>query len=178
MRFIIHAAALCLILALILPAAALAQYEEDGPTKLNVRLGLFRPFDNEAQLNTGKTWSSIGLNYDLKTNEQGRPILQAELGLMDSTDTDDKVITLGANKLWWQKPTGTSLYYGAGLGLAKFTILEEKKLTLTGQLLVGFSVSDNYFVELRGLIVPSMDLLGAKVKMSGVVLSVGTRKLF
>ncbi|MDO8588478.1 MAG: hypothetical protein Q7T82_15730 [Armatimonadota bacterium] len=176
MRFVTRAAVLCLMLALIAPAATMAQ--DDEPTKLNVRIGLFRPLDTQTQTFNGKTWSCEGLIYDLKLNDNGRPTTQVELGLIESIDSADSAMMLGANKLWWQKPTGTSLYYGAGAGVAKFKVFGQSKLEPTGQLFVGFNVSDSYFFELRALIVPPIDIFGIEVKMSGIMLTAGTRKLF
>ena len=178
MRLFTYAAVLFVVIALVLPTTVRAQYEEDEPSKLNIRLGLFRPLDAQTELISGKDWSCEELLYNSQRDEANRPTAQFELGIMESLSTDDSAIMLAANKLWWQKPTGNSFYYGAGAGVAKFRIFGERKLTATGQLFLGYNVGDSYFVEARGLIVPEYELFGAKINLTGVMLSIGTRKLF
>ena len=178
MRLFTYAAVLFVVIALVAPTTARAQYEEDGPTKLNVRLGLFRPLDAQTEIISGKNWSCEELLYDFQRDEANRPTGQFELGIMESLSTDDSAIMVAANKLWWQKPTGNSFYYGAGAGVAKLNIVGERKLTATGQLFLGYNIGDSYFVEARGLIIPDYELYSAKINLSGVMLSIGTRKLF
>ena len=171
--------ALLVVLGIILPIAAFAQYETDEHTKLNLKVGLYRPSDSTTTNALGHNWSLVELIYDCKRDDMHRPIIQAELGQLESSSGSDSALVMAVNKLWWREAKGSnSLYYGAGVGAYKMNLFDQKDTKPSGQLLVGYSFKESYFAELRETIVSPMTIGGTDFSLSGLTLSVGTRKLF
>lgn len=181
MKTMRYVAALAVLIALAVGSAQ-AQ-EEERASKFNIRLGLYRPSDGTTKSITGQNWSVVGLTYDWKRDESDRPVLQAEFSVVEANGSDAQVLRLGFSKLWWQKSSGESgLYYGGGVGLHKIRAGGERENRVGGQIFVGYSIKDAYYLELRDTLLSSITVgnppFTANINLSGFEISVGTRRLF
>jgi hypothetical protein len=170
---------LCLV-----SSAAFAQYDEDEPSKVNLKVGYFMPQSSLARNLAGKSWSMLELTYDANRDEASRPTVQISFGLMEPFNSSgSSMVKLHADRLFWKTTKGdSSLFYGAGAGLYKMKSFRETELNTGGELFVGYNIRNEYTLELRGVIVQPMTigsgLSAFDVNLSGLMICAGTRKLF
>ncbi|MDO8682074.1 MAG: hypothetical protein Q7N50_01140 [Armatimonadota bacterium] len=174
---------LTIIIGTLAPAMVWAQYEDDQPSKMGLKLGFYRPAGADDRAITDNNWIVEELTYDFKHDEMGRTVATAELGLFDGSGVSNpSALMFAASRIWISDAKGgNSLYYGAGAGLMRIKFFDEKNVKPMGQLFAGYNFGGAYFAELRLLVTGEVDapFIGApSLNMTGYTLSVGTKKLF
>ena len=179
MRIVNIALAGCALLGILLPAAAWAQYEEEGTaSKINLRLGLTRLLGSDEKRITSKSWYTEEIIYDYKQDDTGRTLGQIGLGLSEpSGGSSASILFATVNKLWWKDAkNGKAFFGGAGIGAYKIKLFGDTELKPGAQVFGGYNFTEEYFAELRLTAMPSS--FGNLVNFSSLTLSVGTRRLF
>jgi hypothetical protein len=179
MRKYVLALAAVLLLSVLVSMPAFAQ-DDDESTRLNLRVGFLFPSDSFTKSRISHTWSLEELTYDTKRDEAGHPILQANLGLIQTTSgSSGSMFKLGLDRIFWKKTGGDNyLTYGLGGGLYKTKAFGQSELKTGAEFFVGYCFHDAYTLELRELVVSPLDLGTNDLKPSGLMICASTRKLF
>lgn len=184
MKKLIIVVAVAMLLCLLFSAMAFAQYDEDQPSRLNLRIGLLKPTDSLTKSATNSKWSLEELTYDVKGGETGHPKYQLSLGLLSPFSiSGTSMIKVGVDRMFWKPTKGdSSLFFGVGGGLYKTRALGKTKLNTGAELFLGYSFHDAYTLEVRDLIVSPMTIGSGTsafdLNFSGLMMCVSTRKLF
>ena len=177
---------------------ALAQYEEEEPSKLSIRVGIYRPTGSTLRSEGNSTWKMLCIGYSLKLDEKGRPKTYAELErtAVDEYRLDAQMTGLTYTKLWYkedkevvnpeeEEPKIRGFYYGIGAGV--YIVKEELRevwgspsesnsgTKLGVSLTAGYNFNPNWFAEIR---YNQMGKLAEGVDFSGFGLFVGTNQIF
>jgi len=178
-------AALVAGVALLFGAAVQAQYEDENHSRLNLKLGMFRPMGSAERASTSSQWYTESLAYDCKIDEQGHPAGQLAISQTEPRGSSDaSILTASVSKLWWKNlHGGKSLYFGVGVGGARLKLIGDKTTTVEGDFFVGYAISDAYYLELRYIALPSWTATrpyygDIKTNFSGLGLALGARRLF
>ena len=162
---------------------ALAQYDEDKPSKLSVGIGLYRPSGAMLRTEGGSTWKAFSVNYNLKINEMGKPdtCIAIEHTAKSGTWFDGHLTAIRCVKLWQKKsasPRGAYFGTGAGIYLLKAEqryVKEYSGAKFGISLLGGYNLNENWFAELR---YNRVGELAPDVNFSGLALYVGAGRVF
>lgn len=187
-----------LLLVVVICSYALAQYEEDRPGKISIRVGLYRPAGSTLRNEGNSTWKVLEVAYNLKLDEKGRPntFISLERSAVDEYRLDAQMTGISYNKIIYNdnrvisnpnddEPKIRGFYYGAGLGVY---MLKEELREVWGSpsednsgtklgisLTAGYNFSANWFAEIR---YNRMGKLATNVDFSGLGLFVGANQLF
>ncbi|MCL6519846.1 MAG: hypothetical protein K6T99_08440 [Armatimonadetes bacterium] len=176
-----------ILLVILLCSQGAAQYEEQ-PSKISIKVGMFRPSSENLRAGGGSLWKSFGIDYVLAFDEMSKPVTYITL---DRTAQDDYALTASImpityTRLW---RTGTSsskpFYFGAGVGISFLDIKEypvhppfvpadEKKTSFVINGIVGYEFSESFFAELRYMKAGKV----ADIDFSGMTLYFGVKNLF
>lgn len=183
MRIVSVAVSLVAAVALIAPAA-MAQYDSEQPSKLSLKVGLYRLTGSDDRAKAGKRWYTEEVLYNYKLNDRGLPVGQAGLGLYEgSGGSDSSMIVVTASSLWWQEKEAGNLFYGGvGIGAYRMKHLGDQSVKAGVQLFGGYTFHDAYFAELRLTIVPSWTAdsgFGYRedINLSGWTAAIGIKRL-
>lgn len=184
--------ALIMVLVAAAVSQALAQYEEDKPSKLSIKVGLYRPSGSALREQGGSTWKAFGVSYNLRLDEMGKPDTCASVE--HGADKEDRfaayTTAMSLMKVWHKKtasPRGPYFGAGAGVYLLKAENLVERPWPdppcwekqsgskLGFSVLGGYNLSENWFAELRYF---NMGKLGPDLNFSGIAVYIGTGQVF
>ncbi|MCL6630036.1 MAG: outer membrane beta-barrel protein [Armatimonadetes bacterium] len=195
-----HVSTLILVFLLVafICSHTLAQYEEDRPGKISIRVGAYRPAGSTLRNEGNSTWKVLGVAYNLSLDEKGRPntFVGLERSAVDEYRLDAQMTGITYNKIWYRdvravsnpdddEPKIRGFYCGAGLGVY---MLKEELREVWGSpsednsgtklgisLTAGYNFSSNWFAEIR---YNRMGKLATNVDFSGLGLFVGANQLF
>ena len=188
MRRSLGACALIMLLGAAV-SPALAQYEEDKPSKLSVSIGVFRPSGSALRNDGSSTWKALSVGYNLRMNEMGRPDTRITIERTADRESrfDGNLTAISCVKLWHKKdPEPRGPYFGMGAGVYLLKAEKAPDLFLLGgeehsgtkfgfSLIGGYNFNGNWFAELR---YNSVSKLAPGVDFSGLTLYVGVGQLF
>jgi|GEM_PF-849774 len=151
--------AICLSLA-VLPCA-FAQYNEDQPGKIVLRVGFYGPMGDLGDRGDS-IWQAVGVDYVRGYDPQNRPItyFSLERATGDAQRFQGSITSLTYTRVSRKDESlKRTFYYGVSGGiywidteyydLAKFQVVSDSGLTLGASGIIGYDFNENYFVEGR-----------------------------
>ena len=181
--------ALVILLTLAAGSQAFAQYDEDRPSKLNIRFGVYRPSGSKLRAEGGSVWKTFGFDYTAQFDQLGRP--RGQFSLESAAESKGRfkgrLTSVQYTRFLRKKSSSNSrgFYLGAGTGVflaserlegTWFEPPEKESGTKLGFSAVGgYDFNANWFAEVRyariGELAPGVDF-------SGLSLVIGARQLF
>ena len=168
-----------LAVLLAIPAASLAQYNEEVPAKMALRGGIYQPAGS-AMRDQSSAWPAFGVDYVLAFDEAQKPEYAVALSYTGATKDllNAKIIGLQYTKYWSNSPEpDKGLYYGMGPGVYSEKVdlaeefsrpaIHESKTQVGFNVLGGYHLSPYWFVEVRytklGKLATGIDFSGFSV---------------
>ncbi len=166
---------------------AFAQYDEDRPSKLNIRFGVYKPSGSKLRSEGGSMWKTFGFDYTVQFDQLGRPRGQFSLETAAESKGRFKGRLTSVQYTRYLHKTSRrphGLYFGTGVGVFMaserleatfFDPPEKVSGTKLGFSAVGgYDFNANWFAEVRyariGKLAPDVDF-------SGLSLVIGARQL-
>ncbi|MDI6828199.1 MAG: hypothetical protein QME62_06930 [Armatimonadota bacterium] len=176
-----------ILLAVLTCSQAVAQYEEQ-PSKIGIKIGMFRPSSENLRAGGGSLWKSFGIEYVLAFDETSKPTTYIAL---DRTSKDEYALTASVmpityNRIWRSgNASSKPFYFGAGVGVSFLDIKEypvhppfvpadEKKISFAVNGVLGYEFNESFFGELRYTKAGK----AADIDFSGLTFYLGIRNLF
>lgn len=160
-----------------LASAAIAQYEDSGPSKFGIRIINFLPIDSNLK-DLKSLWMGPALDWHLSFDEDGRPERLMTLGLIDS---GDGYLKASEEFLTYTKIDRTpvsdnkSRYTGYGGGIHRLGLrtysFDGNALRPSVHALYGQEFNDTYFAEIRVDLIPKWK----DANWGGIYLNIGSR---
>lgn len=185
----IHKILLVLIGLLLFVTAAnvCAQYEEDKPGKVVLRVGFYGPLGDLGDRGDS-IWQAVGVDYVRKYDSQARPMTYFSL---ERANGDEQRFQGSITCLTYTRITRKdeeklrrALYYGVSGGiywidteyfdLNRFQVVSDSGLTLGASGIIGYDFNENYFIEARYTLTGK----AGEDSFNGYAIMFGVRNLF
>ncbi|MEN6520023.1 MAG: hypothetical protein ABFD46_02585 [Armatimonadota bacterium] len=160
-----------------LASAAIAQYEDDKPSKIGIGLINFLPMDSDLK-DLRSMWMGPVIDWHLSFDEEGRPDRLVSLGFIDS---GEKYIKASEEFATYTKINRTpisenrSRYIGYGGGIHRLKLrtygYDDGTFKPSVHALYGQEFNDIYFAEIRVDLLPKWK----DADWGGISLNIGTR---
>ena len=174
-----------LVVLLAIPVVSLAQYNEQGPSKINVRGGMHQPAGSRLK-DESPLWVDFGVDYVLAFDEAQSPQDVASLSYTGSSKNLLQAKLLGLQFMrYWSSSTepDKGFYYGAGAGVYLAAVkldeafptpaVDESKVQAGLTVMGGYHLSPYWFAEVR---YTKMEELAEGVDLSGLSVFVGVKR--
>ena len=178
------------VLLIIAPASKLlAQYEEDEPSRVSLKVGLYKP--SGSRLREGKSvWKTLGVDYNVRFDEMGRAkdSISLESSSVNENRFEGSRASIQYSHLWRGKSSeARGFYFGGGPGIFRLSekalvempgglVLEKHSGTKLGFVLIGgYDFSESWYAECR---YNKISELATDVDFGGLAFYIGIRRLF